>query len=124
MCQRPNFEASIKLIGHTYNVKNRRKSARPTRMRCNDSKIGFENLYKTVLTKKRKLIKKGRNHPFAKFDKVLTSKRKSELLLWDKIGLVVIIKMIEKLVVIIEAKRGRSLLKMLIKKPRDAHRGI
>ena len=81
-------------------------------------------MYKTVLTKKRKLIKKGRNHPFAKFDKVLTSKRKSELLLWDKIGLVVIIKMIEKLVAIIEAKRGRPLLKMLISKPRDAHRGI
>ncbi len=86
--------------------------------------IGFENLYKIVLTKKRKLIKKGRNHPCAKFDIVSTSKRKSELLLWDKIGLVVIIKMIEKLVAIIEAKRGRPLLKMLISKPRDAHRGI
>ena len=86
--------------------------------------MGFENLYRTVLTKKRKLIKKGRNHPCAKFDKVSKNRRKSELLLWGKIGLVVIIKMIEKLVVIIEAKRGRSLLKMLIKKPRDAHRGI
>ena len=91
---------------------------------CNVSKIGFENLYKTVLTKKRKLIKKGRNHPFAKFDKVSKSRRKSELLLWGKIGLVVIIKMIEKLVGVIEAKRGCPLLKMLISKPRDAHRGI
>ena len=106
MCQRPNFEASIKLIGHIYNVKNRRKSARPTRIRCNDSKIGFENLYKTVLTKKRKLIKKGINHPCAKFDKVSKNRRKFEFLLWGKIGLVLIIKMIEKLVAIIDAKRG------------------
>ena len=86
--------------------------------------MGFENLYRTVLTKKRKLIKKGRNHPCAKFDKFSKSKRKSELLLWGKIGLVEIIKMIEKLVGIIEAKRGRPLLKMLISKPRNAHRGI
>lgn len=86
--------------------------------------MGFENLYRTVLTKKRKLIKKGRNHPCAKFDKFSKSKRKSELLLWGKIGLVVIIKMIEKLVGVIEAKRGRPLLKMLISKPKDAHRGI
>ena len=81
-------------------------------------------MYKTVLTKKRKLIKKGINHPFAKFDKVSKSKRKFELLLWDKIGLVVIIKMIEKLVGEIEAKRGRPLLKMLISNPRVAHKGI
>ena len=81
-------------------------------------------MYKTVLTKKRKLIKKGINHPCAKFDKVSKSRRKSELLLWGKIGLVLIVKMIEKLVAIIEAKRGLPLLKMLISKPRDAHRGI
>ena len=81
-------------------------------------------MYKTVRTKKRKLIKKGRNHPCAKCDKVSRSRKKSELLLWDKIGLVLIIKMIEKLVAIIEAKRGRPLLKMLISKPRDVHRGI
>ena len=93
-------------------------------MRCNVSKIGFENLYKTVLTKKRKLIKKGRNHPCPKFDKVSTSKRNSKLLLVNKIGLVVIIKINEKLVAIIEAKRGCPLLKMLISKPKDAQRGI
>ena len=81
-------------------------------------------MYKTVLKKKRKLIKKGRNHPYAKSDVVSTSRKKSELLLWGKIGLVIIIKMIEKLVAIIEAKRGRPLLKTLISKPRDAHRGI
>ena len=81
-------------------------------------------MHKTVLTKKRKLIKNGRNHPCAKFDKVSKNRRKSELLLWGKIGLVLIIKMIEKLVAIIEAKRGGPLLKMLISKPRDAHRGI
>ena len=81
-------------------------------------------MYRTVLTKKRKLIKKGRNHPCAKFDIVSKNRRKSELLLWGKIGLVVIIKMIEKLVGVIEAKRGCPLLKMLISKPRDAHRGI
>ena len=69
-------------------------------------------------------MKKGRNHPCAKFDKVSKNKRKSELLLWRKIGLVVIIKMIEKLVAIVEAKRGRPLLKMLISKPRDAHSGV
>ena len=81
-------------------------------------------MYKTVLKKKRKLIKKGRNHPYAKSDVVSTSRKKSELLLWGKIGLVIIIKMIEKLVAIIEAKRGRPLLKTLINKPRDAQRGI
>ena len=81
-------------------------------------------MYKTVLTTKRKLIKKGINHPCAKFDKVSKNRRKSELSLWGKIGLVLMIKMIEKLVVIIEAKRGRPLLKTLISKPRDAHRGI
>ena len=81
-------------------------------------------MYKTVLTKKRKLIKKGINHPFAKFDKVSKSNRKSELLLWSKIVFVLIIKMIEKLVAIHEAKRGGPLLKMLISKPRDAHSGI
>ena len=80
-------------------------------------------MYKTVLKKKRKLIKKGRNHPYAKSDVVSTNRKKSELLLWGKIGLVLIIKMIEKLVTIIEAKRGRPLLKMLISKPRNAHRG-
>ena len=81
-------------------------------------------MYKTVLTKKRKLIKKGINHPSAKFDKVSKNIRKSELSLWGKIGLVLMIKMIENLVGIIEAKRWRPLLKMLISKPRDAHRGI
>ena len=81
-------------------------------------------MYKIVLTKKRELIKKGINHPFAKFDKVSKSKRKSELLRWCKIGLVVIIKMIEKLVGTVETKRARPSLKMLISKPRDAHRGI
>ena len=81
-------------------------------------------MYKTVLTRKRKLIKKGRNHPCAKFDIVSKNRRKSELLLWSKIGLVLIIKIIEKLVAIMEAKRGGPLLKMLISKPRDAHRGI
>ena len=105
-------------------MKNRRTSARPKRIRCNVSKRIFENLYKTVLTKKRKLIKKGRNHPFAKFNKVSTSKRKSKLLVESKIGLVVIIKMKEKLVAKIEAKRGRPLLKMLINNPKDAQRGI
>ena len=69
-------------------------------------------------------MKKGRNHPYANSDRVFTSRKKSELLLRGKIGLVVIIKIIEKLVAIIEAKRGRPLLKMLISKPRDAHRGI
>ena len=81
-------------------------------------------MYKTVLTKNRKLIKKGRNHPCAKFDKVSKNRRKSELSLWGKIGLVLMIKMIEKLVAIIEAKRGRPLLKMIISKPRDAHSGV
>ena len=81
-------------------------------------------MYKTVLTKKRKLIKKGMNHPCAKFDKVSKNRRKSELSLWGKIGLVLMTKMIEKLVAIIEAKRACPLLKMLISKPRDVHRGI
>jgi len=31
----------------------------------------LENLYKIVLNKKRRLIKKGRNHPFAKSDRLL-----------------------------------------------------
>ena len=81
-------------------------------------------MYKTVLTRKRKLIKKGRNQPCPKFDKMSISKRNSKLLLVIKIGLVVIIKMKEKLVAITEAKRGCPLLKMLISKPKDAHIGI
>ena len=81
-------------------------------------------MYKTVLTKKRKLIKKGINHPYAKLDKVSKNRRKSELLLWGKIGLVLMNKMIETLVAIIEAKRGCPLLKILISKPRDVHRGM
>ena len=81
-------------------------------------------MYKTVLTKKRKLIKRGKNHPFAKFDNVSKSRRKSEFTLWGKIRLVLMIKIIEKLVAIIEAKRGRPLLQMLINKPRNAHKGI
>ena len=32
------------------------------------SKIEFENLNNDIRVKKRKLIKKGRNHPFAKFE--------------------------------------------------------
>ena len=81
-------------------------------------------MYKTVLTKKRKLIKKGINHPCAKFDKVSKNRRKFKFLLWGKIGLVLKIKMIEKLVAIIEAKRRRPLLKILISKHRQAHRGM
>ena len=63
-------------------------------------------MYKTVLIKKRKLIKKGRNHPFAKLDNVSKSRRKSEFLLWGKIGLVLMIKMIEKLVNKFNCKYG------------------
>ena len=83
MCQRQNFEARIKLIGNTYSVKKRRKSAIPKRMRCSVSKRRFENLYIIVLITKRKLIKKGRNHPFAKFDKVSKKKEKIKAFDWD-----------------------------------------
>ena len=78
-------------------------NARPKRIRCNISKTRFENLYKTVLTKKRKLTKKGRNHPCARFGKVSTKKKKSTLLIGDKIVLVVIITIRHRLVAIIEA---------------------
>ena len=105
-------------------MKNRRRSVRPKKIRCNVSNRRFENLYKAVLTKKRKLIKKGRNHPCAKFDKVSKKKRKSKLLTGDKIGLLVIITNKQRLVAIIEARRGRPSLKMLISKPKDAQRGI
>ena len=93
-------------------------------MRCNVSKRRFENLYKIVLTKKRKLTKKGRNHPFAKFDKVSKKKRKYKLLIGIKIGLTTIIIIKHIMVVMIAARRGWPLLKMLISRPNDAQRGI
>ena len=37
-------------------------------IRKNVSKIGFENLNNVIRIKKRKLIKKGKNHPLAKFE--------------------------------------------------------
>ena len=93
-------------------------------MRCNASKRRFENLYKIVLTKKRKLIKRGRNHPFAIFEKVSKKKRKSRLLIGTKIGLVAIIIIKLRMVAIIEARRGLPSLKMLISMPSDAQRGM
>ena len=92
-------------------------------MRCNVSKRGFENLYKIVLTKKRKLVKRGRNHPFAKFDKVSKKKRKFKLLIGIKIGLAAIIIIKHSIVAIIEARRGLPSQKMLISRPNDAQRG-
>jgi hypothetical protein len=84
----------------------------------------LENLYKIVLTKKRKLIKKGRNHPFAKFDKVSTKNRKSKLLIGNKFGLTATNIIRQRIVAIIEKRRGLPSLKMLISKPNEAHRGI
>ena len=93
-------------------------------MRCNVSKRIFENLYKIVLTKKRKLVKKGRNHPFAEFDKFSKKNRKSKLLIGIKIGLEAIIIIKHIMVAIIEAKRGLPSLKMLMSRPSDAQRGM
>ena len=93
-------------------------------MRCNASKRRFENLYKIVLITKRKLIKRGRNHPFAKFDKFSRKKRKSKVLIGTKIGLVAIIIIKLRMVAIIEARRGLPSLKMLISRPSDAQRGM
>ena len=93
-------------------------------MRCSVSKKRLENLYKIVLTKKRKLAERGRNHPFAKFDKVSKKKRKSKLFIGIKIGLVAITIIKHRMVVIIEARRGLPSLKMLISKPNDAQRGM
>ena len=93
-------------------------------MRCSVSKRRFENLYIIVLITKRKLIKKGRNHPFAKFEKVSKKKRKSKLLIGIKLGLAAIIIIKHRMVAIIEARRGLPVLKMLISRPNDAHRGI
>ena len=88
------------------------------------SKIRFVNLYRTVLIKKKKLTKKGRNHPFAKLDKVLKKNIKSKLLIGDKTGLVVIITIKQRLVVIIAAIRELPSLKMHINRPKNAHRGM
>ena len=93
-------------------------------MRCNVSKRRFENLYKIVLTKKRKLVKRGRNHPFAKFDKLSKKNRKSKLLIGIKIGLAAIIIIKHRMVAIIEARRGLPSLKMLISRPSNAQRGM
>ena len=93
-------------------------------MRCNVSKIIFENLYRIVLTKKSKLAKKGRNQPFAKFDKLSKKNRKSELLIGIKIGLVAIIIIKHKKVAIIDVKRGLPSLKILISRPSNAQRGM
>lgn len=93
-------------------------------MRCSVSKRRFENLYIIVLITKRKLIKKGRNHPFAKFEKVSKKKRKSKLLIGIKLGLAAIIIIKHRMVTIIEATRGLPLLKMLINRPNDAQIGM
>lgn len=101
----------------------RKKRATAKRIRCNISKTRFENLYKIVLTKKRELIKKGRNHPYTNFDKVSIKKNKSRLLIEIKIGLVTRIIIKQRIVTVIEARRGLPSLKILITKPNDAHRG-
>jgi len=93
-------------------------------MRCSVSKRRFENLYIIVLITKRKLIKKGRNHPFAKFEKVSKKKRKSKLLIGIKLGLAAIIIIKHRMVAIIEARRGLPLLKILMSRPNDAQIGI
>ena len=93
-------------------------------MRCIVSKKRFENLYIIVLITKRKLIKKGRNHPFAKFEKVSKKKRKSKLLIGIKLGLAAIIIIKHRMVAIIEARRGLPLLKMLMSRPNDAQIGM
>ena len=93
-------------------------------MRCNISKRRFENLYKIVLTKKRKLIKRGRNQPFARFDKVSKKNRKPVLFIGVKIGLVVIISIKHRMVTIIEKRRGLPSLKMLISRPSDPQIGM
>ena len=93
-------------------------------MRCIVSKKRFENLYIIVLITKRKLIKKGRNHPFAKFEKVSKKKRKSKLLIGIKLGLAAIIIIKHRMVAIIEARRGLPLLKILMSRPNDAQIGI
>ena len=93
-------------------------------MRCSVSKRRFENLYIIVLITKRKLIKKGRNHPFAKFEKVSKKKRKSKPLIGIKLGLAAIIIIKHRMVAIIEARRGLPLLKMLISRPNDAQIGM
>ncbi len=69
-------------------------------------------------------MKKGRNHPCAKLDKVLKKNKKSMLLIGDKTGLVAIITIKQRLVTITAARRGLPSLKMHISKPRDAQRGI
>ena len=93
-------------------------------MRCSVSKRRLENLYIIVLITKRKLIKKGKNHPFAKFEKVPKKKRKSKLLIGIKLGLAAIIIIKHRMVAIIEARRGLPLLKMLISRPNDAQIGM
>ena len=93
-------------------------------MRCSVSKRRFENLYIIVLITKRKLIKKGRNHPFAKFEKVSKKKRKLKLLIGIKLGLAAIIIIKHRMVAIIEARRGLPLLKILMSRPNDAQIGI
>ena len=93
-------------------------------MRCIVSKKGFENLYIIVLITKRKLIKNGRNHPFAKFEKVSKKKRRSKLLIGIKLGLAAIIIIKHRMVAIIEARRGLPLLKILMSRPNDAQIGI
>ena len=93
-------------------------------MRCIVSKRRFENLYKTVLTKKRKLVKKGRNHPFARFDKLSKNNRKSKLLIGIKIGSTKIIIIKHRMVAITDAIRGLPSLKMLISRPSNAQIGM
>jgi|TARA_B100001059_G_scaffold226492_1_gene254912 hypothetical protein len=102
----------------------RKKRAVVKRIRCNISKTRFENLYKIVLTKKRELIKKGRNHPYTNFDKVSIKINKSRLSIEIKIGLVAKIIIKQRIVIITDARRDLPSLKILITKPNDAHKGI
>ena len=92
-------------------------------MRCSVSKKRFENLYIIVLITKRKLIKKGRNHPFARFDKLSKNNRKSKLLIGIKIGSTEI-NIKHRMVAITDAIRGLPSLKMLISRPSNAQIGM
>ena len=69
MCQRHESEARTNFILFpTYVVNKNIINAMINIIKKHISKIEFENLNNDIRVKKRKLIKKCKNHPFAKFE--------------------------------------------------------
>ena len=82
MCQRHESEARTNFILFpTYVVNKNIINFRIKIIRKHISKIEFENLNTDIRVMNRKLIKKGKNHPFAKFEIVCIKLKEFESLI-------------------------------------------